>query len=73
MNDAAYVLRMLANPPGTFDSVMMAGAWNLLDQDGYDVLLECQERGVRVHNAGVFASGLLVGGSHYKYGPLPMR
>ena len=36
-----------------------------------DVLLECQERGVRVHNAGVFASGLLVGGSHYKYGPPP--
>ena len=72
MNDAAYVLRMLReNPPGTFDSVMMAGAWNLLDQDGYDVLLECQERGVRVHNAGVFASGLLVGGSHYKYGPPP--
>ena len=72
MNDAEYVLRMIReNPPGTFDSVMMAGAWNLLDQDGLDVLLECQERGVKVHNAGIFASGLLVGGSHYKYGPAP--
>jgi D-threo-aldose 1-dehydrogenase len=50
---------------------MMAGSWNLLDQDGLDVLLECQARGIRVHNAGIFASGLLVGGSHYKYAPAP--
>lgn len=72
MNDASYIMRMLnENEPGTFDSVMMAGSWNLLDQDGLDVLLECQTRGVAVHNAGIFASGLLVGGSHYKYGPAP--
>ena len=24
-----------------------------------------------MHNAGIFASGLLVGGSHYKYAPAP--
>jgi D-threo-aldose 1-dehydrogenase len=36
------------NPVGTFDSVMMAGSWNLLDQDGLLVLLECQRRGVKV-------------------------
>ena len=72
MNDAAFVRRMLEDkPPGTFDSVMMAGAWNLLDQDGGDVLWECERRGVAVHNAGIFASGLLVGGSHYKYAPAP--
>jgi len=72
MNDATFVRRMLEdNPPGTFDSVMMAGAWNLLDQDGADVLAECERRGVAVHNAGIFASGLLVGGSHYKYAPAP--
>ena len=72
MNDASYVLRMIReNPPGTFDSVMMAGSWNLLDQDGLEVLLECQARNIKVHNAGVFASGVLVGGSHYKYGPAP--
>ena len=72
MNDATFVRRMLEdNPPNTFDSVMMAGAWNLLDQDGEDVLLECERRGVAVHNAGIFASGLLVGGSHYKYAPAP--
>ena len=58
MNDATFVRRMLEdNPPNTFDSVMMAGAWNLLDQDGWDVLLECERRGVAVHNAGIFASG----------------
>ena len=72
MNDASFVRRMLEdNPPGTFDSVMMAGSWNLLDQDGEDVLAECERRGVAVHNAGIFASGLLVGGSHYKYAPAP--
>ena len=72
MNDAAYVLRMIReSAPGTFDSVMMAGSWNLIDQDGYEVLLECQERNIAVHNAGVFASGLLVGGAHYKYAPAP--
>ena len=72
MNDAYFVQRMLNdNPIGTFDSVMMAGSWNLLDQDGLLVLLECEHRGVKVHNAGIFASGLLVGGSHYKYGPAP--
>ena len=72
MNDAKYVLRMIReSEPGTFDAVMMAGSWNLLDQDGLEVLLECQERKIRVYNAGIFASGLLVGGSHYKYGPPP--
>ena len=49
MNDANFVRRMLHdNPAGTFDSVMMAGSWNLLDQDGLLVLLECQRRGVKV-------------------------
>ena len=49
MNDAYFVQRMLDdNPHGTFDSVMMAGSWNLLDQDGLLVLLECQRRGVKV-------------------------
>ena len=72
MNDPSYVTRMLREkPPGTFDSIMSAGAWNVIDQDGYDLLLECQRRGVKVHNAGIFASGLLVGGSHYKYAPAP--
>ena len=70
MNDPVFVMRaILGKPEGTFDSVMSAGAWNLIDQDGIELMLECQRRGIRVHNAGIFASGLLVGGSHYKYAP----
>lgn len=72
MNDPAYVLRMIAaKPAGTFDNVMIAGAWNLIDQDGLELLLSCQKRGIKVHNAGIFASGLLVGGDRYKYQPAP--
>ena len=40
-------------------------------QDAAELLVVCQERGIRVHNAGIFASGLLVGGDTYKYGPAP--
>uniref|UniRef100_A0A7S0N6H5 NADP-dependent oxidoreductase domain-containing protein n=1 Tax=Pyramimonas obovata TaxID=1411642 RepID=A0A7S0N6H5_9CHLO len=72
MNEPAAILRVLrAFPKGTIDCVMVAGAWNLLDQDAAELLLECQKRNIRVHNAGIFASGLLVGGSTYKYGPAP--
>lgn len=62
-----HVERMLrACPAGTFDSVMLAGRWNLIDQSGYELLLECQRKGVRVHNASIFASGLLAGGTTYQ-------
>jgi D-threo-aldose 1-dehydrogenase len=72
MNDPHYVKRMLLEKPnGTFDSVMSAGAWNLIDQDGLELMLLCQSRGVKIHNAGIFASGLLVGGDHYKYEKAP--
>ena len=70
MNDPKYVMKMITEKPnGTFDSVMSAGAWNLMDQDGLEVMLLCQKRGIKIHNAGIFASGLLVGGSYYKYAP----
>ena len=70
MNDAAFVLRMIeGKPKGTFNSVMLAGSWNLLDQSGLEVLKACEARGVDVHNAGVFASGLLVGGATFRYMP----
>ena len=72
MNDPSYVERMLREKPnGTFDSVMSAGAWNLIDQDGAGLMALCQARGVKIHNAGIFASGLLVGGDHYKYEKAP--
>ena len=41
------------------------------EQGAGELLVECQARGIKVHNAGIFASGLLVGGSTYKYGPAP--
>jgi D-threo-aldose 1-dehydrogenase len=62
-----HIRRMLrACPRGTFDSVMIAGRWNLLDTSGYELLLDCQQLGVRVHNASIFASGLLAGGTTYQ-------
>merc|ERR1719401_149410 len=30
--------------------------------------MECQVQGVKIHNVGVFCSGLLWGGDHYMYG-----
>ena len=72
MNDPHFALRILRTaPPGTIDTIMIAGCWNLLDHDesALELLLECQGRGVRVHNAGIFASSVLVGGSTYKYAP----
>lgn len=72
MNDANYLLRLLRDAPeGCIDSLMTAGVWNLLDQSGYELLCDCQQRGVRVHNAGIYASGLLVGGTTYRYATAP--
>lgn len=63
-----YALRFLRHyPKGTFDDLMLSNAWNLLDQDGLETLRECQRLGVRVHNVGIFASGFLWGGLHYRY------
>lgn len=56
---------------GTFDSALLAGGWNLLCQAGLPVFLECERHGIPVHVAGVFASGLLVGGSTYAYKTAP--
>jgi len=67
MNKHDYILRYLQKYPGEFDSVMLAGCFNLIDNDSYELLVECQKQGVSVTNVGVFASGLLWGGSHYKY------
>ena len=45
--------------PETFDSALLAGGWNLLSQAGLPCYSACEARGVAVHVAGVFASGLL--------------
>eukprot|EP00929_Paragymnodinium_shiwhaense_P015073 TRINITY_DN123085_c0_g1_i1.p1 TRINITY_DN123085_c0_g1~~TRINITY_DN123085_c0_g1_i1.p1 ORF type:complete len:388 (-),score=68.63 TRINITY_DN123085_c0_g1_i1:303-1466(-) len=60
-------------PRGTFNSALLAGGWNLLNQDGYECLEVCRQRGMEVHVAGVFASGLLVGVDRYSYSPAPQE
>merc|ERR1712150_196479 len=68
MNSSEYLFRFVEKySAGTFDNIMMAGCWNLIDQDGYELLVECQRKNIKVSNVGIFASGLLVGSSNYKY------
>ena len=71
VNDASYAMRALHMRGGDIDVVMIAGSWNLLDQSALSLLLHCQRKGIAVHNAGIFASGLLVGGDTYRYAPAP--
>lgn len=62
------IIRIIgAVPVGTFDSALLAGGWNLLTQAGLPVFLECERHCIDVHVAGIFASGLLVGGTTYAY------
>jgi D-threo-aldose 1-dehydrogenase len=71
MNDAPRMLRLLrAYPKGTFDNVLLAGSYNLLTRVGSELLAECEARGVEVQLAGVFASGCLWGGAHFRYAPM---
>lgn len=72
MNSSEYLLKYLRKyPEGTFDNIMLAGCFNLIDQDGLELLRECQCRGVKVTNVGIFASGALWGSTHYKYEGIP--
>lgn len=72
MNDASYILKFLQKyPKGTFDNIMLAGCWNLVDQSGYEVLKECQRKNVKVVQAGVFGSGLLWGSTRLRYSEAP--
>lgn len=74
LNDAGAALAILrAAPEGSLDSIMIAGSWNLLDHSELclELLKECQMRNIVVHNAGIFASGLLVGGLTYRYSSAP--
>lgn len=66
------VVRILeSSAPGTFDNALLAGGWNLLSQAGAPALRACHQHGVPVEIAGVYASGLLVGGDSYAYVPAP--
>jgi D-threo-aldose 1-dehydrogenase len=53
---------------GEIDVVLLAGRYTLLDRSAGDALLPlCAERGVGVHAAGVFNSGVLAGGTTFDY------
>jgi D-threo-aldose 1-dehydrogenase len=53
---------------GELDVVLLAGRYTLLDRSAGDELLPlCAERGVPVHAAGVFNSGVLAGGTTFEY------
>jgi len=70
MNNPDYILKFLRlYPLGTFDNILMAGSWNLLDFSGIEVLLECQNRGIKITLAGIFGSGMLWGKNILKYKP----
>eukprot|EP01044_Picomonas_judraskeda_P018753 COSAG03_NODE_3795_length_1825_cov_1.909618_1_plen_160_part_00 len=44
---APQILRLLREAPeGTFDNIMLAHGWNLLCQDGLEVVQECTARGM---------------------------
>ncbi|CAE7723679.1 pld1 [Symbiodinium pilosum] len=67
-NKAEYLMKtVLKFPVGTFDNIMIAGRWNLLDQSAYPLMLECQKRGIKVQLAAVFCAGLLWGQGFYFY------
>lgn len=67
-NSVPYLMKTIQKyPNGTFDNIMMARTWNLLDQSSYPLLLECQKRGIKVHLAAVFCAGLLWGQNFFMY------
>jgi aryl-alcohol dehydrogenase-like predicted oxidoreductase len=67
-NRSDAIIRLLREVPvGSFDSALLAGGWNLLNQEGLAVFLEAEQRGVEVHNAAIFGGGLLAGGVTYLY------
>jgi D-threo-aldose 1-dehydrogenase len=67
MNSERYIMAFLRKYPGVFDNIMLSNCFNLIDHGCIGLLLECQKQNVRIHNVGVFASGLLWGGDHYMY------
>ena len=65
-HDAASVASMLPlmlrPQPGTVQSALVAGGYNLLNQEALPMFIEAERLGIEIHNAGVFSSGLLAGG-----------
>jgi D-threo-aldose 1-dehydrogenase len=72
LNDPRVALFYLKEyPGGTFQSVMLASKWNLIDQSGGELLKYCEQTGVPVHIGSVFGAGLLWGGPNFNYAKAP--
>ena len=70
VNEIAVCLEVLAEI--AIDVILLAGRYTLLEQGALDRLLPlCSERGVKVIIGGPYNSGVLAGGAHYDYGPVP--
>lgn len=64
----AEIVRLVRDAPsGAFDEALLAGGWSLLDQSGLEAMLACQGHGIAVAVAGIYATGLLVGGTTFAY------
>lgn len=53
------------------DVILLAGRWTLLEQGAARLMTVCAERGIGVIIGGPYNSGILAGGAHYDYGPVP--
>ena len=56
-------------PLGSFDSALLAYGYNLFNQDGVEILEECEARGIAVHVAGAFMMGVFDTASDTKAPP----
>ena len=72
MNKASWTHKILDVDgwAAQIDSIMLAGEWNLLNQQGYQLLLRCQQLGKAVINAEIFCSGALWGLPFYDHSPI---
>lgn len=68
MNSHRHILAILRMYKNTFDNIMLSNAFTLIDHDCREMLMECQTQDVKIHNVGIFCSGLLWGGDNYMYG-----
>ena len=56
---------------GNWDCFMLAGCYSVLSQEDNGLLKTCLESSVSVIAAAPFLSGVLAGGDHWRYGPIP--
>ena len=65
--DVRRLQKLVEKYENQLDNVMLASKWNLLDQEGLELLQACAKRHITVHIAGAFAGGALWGGENCNY------